>query len=232
MAEGKVYYCKSCGSPLEIIMNREFVFCQYCGCKNEIASQSMQTTMSVNGGNISINARTDVESIINSAEYAVSIDQLDKANEMLISAIMSGVNDYRIYIIKARIDLLQDNNKSLFESLEKLKKLEMRQGPDREVTEAVCELMHFRGKNGVIVLHNATFHELLDWTMYCVEHGADVNCVAGMNRVTPISIMFVPISPKLSKIDGTPFIRNRQKVKEIRRYLLDQGAYDQFRFGY
>ena len=85
---------------------------------------------------------------------------------------------------------------------------------------------------GVIALHNASFHELMDMVVYCVEHNSDVNCVAGINRVTPISIRFVPVSPSLCKLDGTPFIRNKQKVKEIRRYLMSMGARDSFRFGY
>lgn len=230
MADSKIYYCTSCGAPLQVAMNRSFIFCQFCGCKNEIAAQQMQTTIGV--GNINIEAKTNIESMLNSAEYAVSIGQYDKANEMLMASIISGVNDHRVYILKAKIDLLQDNNKSLFESIRKLQQLEKTQSPAGEVTRAVCELMHFRGMNGVIALHNATFHELMDMVQYCVERGSDVNCVAGMNMVTPISIMFVKISPSLSRLDGTPFIRNKQKVKQIRRYLMSQGARDGFRFGY
>lgn len=230
MSDAKVYYCMSCGSPLSVDMNRSFVFCQYCGCKNEIASQGMQTKIGV--GNIEIEAKTDVESMLRSAEYAVSIGKYDKANEMLIASIMSGVNDHRVYILKAKIDLLEDNNKSLFESLRKLQQLEQTQSANKEVTRAVCELMQFRGMNGVIALHNATFHELMDMVIYCVEHNSDVNCIAGMNKVSPISIMFVKISPTLSKLDGTPFVRNKQKVKEIRKYLMSKGAKDSFRLGY
>lgn len=231
MADGKVFYCQGCGAALEVDINREFIFCRYCGCRNQIESQAMATTINVNG-QIQVNARTDIESIINSAEYAVSIGKIDEANDMLISAIMSGVNDYRVYCIKARIDLIQDNNKSLFESLTRLRNLEQKQSPEGEVTRAVCEFMRFRGKNGVIALHIATFQESMDWTIYCVEHGADINCVAGMNMVTPISIMFVPVSPKLSKMDGTPFVRNKMMVKEIRKYLMSRGARDKFRLGY
>ena len=68
--------------------------------------------------------------------------------------------------------------------------------------------------------------------VYCVEHGSDVNCIAGVNRVTPISIMFVPISSKLTGLDGTPFVHHKAAVKEIRRYLMSCGAMDSFRFGY
>ena len=68
--------------------------------------------------------------------------------------------------------------------------------------------------------------------VYCVEHGSDVNCIAGVNRVTPISIMFVPISSKLTGLDGTPFVHHKAAVKEIRRYLMSCGARDSFRFGY
>lgn len=230
MAEGRVYYCMGCGAPLNVAINRSFIFCQMCGCRNEIANQTMETKMNL--GNIEIAAKTDLDSMLNSAEYAVSIQQYDKANEMLLAAILSGVMDHRVYILKAKIDLLTDNNKSLFESIRKLQELERKQSGAQEVTAAVCELMHFRGINGVTVLHNATFHELMDMVVYCVEHRSDVNCIAGMNRVTPISIMFVPISPTLSKLDGTPFVRNKQMVKEIRRYLMSRGAHDGFRLGY
>ena len=151
---------------------------------------------------------------------------------MLPATILSGTNDYRVFIPKSRIDLLTDNNKSLFENIRRLQILEKCQSYEKEVTKAVCELMQFRGANGVIALHNASFHELMDMVVYCVEHNSDVNCVAGMNRVTPISIMFVPVSPSLCKLDGTPFIRNKQKVKEIRRYLMSMGTRDSFRFGY
>lgn len=230
MADQKVYYCISCGAPLNVQLNRPFIFCQFCGCKNEIASQAMNTNIDL--GNISIQGKTDVEYILDSAEYAISIKDYGKANEMLMASIISGINDYRVYILKARIDLLKDDNKSLFECLEKLREQEMTQSSQREVTKAVCELMRFRGMNGVIALHNAAFHELMDMVVYCVEHGSDVNCIAGMNRVTPISIMFVPISSSLHKLDGTPFVRDKKKVREIRRYLMSKGAKDSFRFGY
>lgn len=230
MSDAKVYYCMGCGAPLNVSINRSFVFCQMCGCRNEIASQEMQTKMEV--GNIEIEAKTDVDSMLSSAEYAISIGQYDKANEMLLATILSGTKDYRVFILKARIDLLTSNDKSLFESIRKLQELEKCQSAQKEVTKAVCELMQFRGVNGVIALHNATFHELMDMVVYCVEHKSDVNCVAGMNRVTPISIMFVRISPTLSRLDGTPFIRNKQKVKEIRKYLMSKGARDSFRSGY
>lgn len=230
MSEANVYKCKSCGAPLNIEINRSVIYCQYCGCKNEIESQAMQAKVEI--GNIEIEAKTDVDNMISSAEYAISIGQYDRANEILLAAIFSGSKDYRVYISKAKIDLLTDNNKSLFESIRKLQELEKSQSAKNEITNAICELMQFRGMNGVIALHNATFHELMDMVVYCVEHNSDVNCVAGMNRVTPISIMFVKISPSLSKLDGTPFIRDKRKVKEIRRYLLSKGARDSFRFGY
>ena len=92
--------------------------------------------------------------------------------------------------------------------------------------------MHYRGKNGVTALHISTFHEQMDMVVYCVEHGSDVNCIAGVNRVTPISIMFVPISNKLTGLGGTPFVHHKAAVKEIRRYLMSCGAKDSFRFGY
>ncbi|MBQ3230952.1 MAG: hypothetical protein IJO64_01580 [Clostridia bacterium] len=225
-----VRYCQSCGAALNVEMNRAYIFCQYCGAKNVIASETMKTNINVGG--INIQAKTDIDSLIASAEYAISINQLDKANEMLVAAIMSGTVDHRIFVAKAKIDLLQDNNKSLFDSIHQLRMLEARQSPEREVTRAVFELMRFRGMNGVTVLHNATFHELYDIVVYCVEHGSDVNCIAGMNRVSPISIMFVPVSSSLSGLDGTPFVRNPARVKAIRDYLMAHGAQDCRRRGY
>lgn len=158
--------------------------------------------------------------------------EVSKANEMLVAAIMSGYDDYRIYITKAKIDLQLDHNRSLFESLRKLQQLEQRQKGNQAVTAVIREFMHYRGKNGVTALHISTFHEQMDMVVYCVEHGSDVNCIAGVNRVTPISIMFVPISSKLTGLDGTSFVHHKAAVKEIRRYLMFCGARDSFRFGY
>ena len=230
MSEARVLYCQSCGAMLNVEANRAYIFCQYCGAKNVIASEQMKTNINIGG--IQITAKTEIENIIASAEYAVSIGQYGKANEMLVAAIMSGYDDYRIYITKAKIDLQLDHNRSLFESLRKLQQLEQRQSGNQAVTAAIRELMHYRGKNGVTALHISTFHEQMDMVVYCVEHGSDVNCIAGANRVTPISIMFVPISSKLTGLDGTPFVHHKAAVKEIRRYLMSCGARDSFRFGY
>ena len=155
--------------------------------------------------------------------------QYSKANKCWFAAIMSGYDDYRIYITKAKIDLQLDHNRSLFESL---RIREQRQNGNQAVTAAIREFMHYRGKNGVTALHISTFHEQMDMVVYCVEHGSDVNCIAGTNRVTPISIMFVPISSKLTGLDGTPFVHHKAAVKEIRRYLMSCGAKNSFRFGY
>ena len=230
MSEARVLYCQSCGAMLNVEANRAYIFCQYCGAKNVIASEQMKTNINIGG--IQITAKTEIENIIASAEYAVSIGQYSKANEMLVAAIMSGYDDYRIYITKAKIDLQLDHNRSLFESLRKLQQLEQRQNGNQAVTAAIREFMHYRGKNGVAALHISTFHEQMDMVVYCVEHGSDVNCIAGTNRVTPISIMFVPISSKLTGLDGTPFVHHKAAVKEIRRYLMSCGARDSFRFGY
>jgi hypothetical protein len=110
---------------LNVEANRAYIFCQYCGAKNVIASEQMKTNINIGG--IQITAKTEIENIIASAEYAVSIGQYSKANEMLVAAIMSGYDDYRIYITKAKIDLQLDHNRSLFESLRKLQQLEQRQ---------------------------------------------------------------------------------------------------------
>ena len=230
MSEARVLYCQSCGAMLNVEANRAYIFCQYCGAKNVIASEQMKTNINIGG--IQITAKTEIENIIASAEYAVSIGQYSKANEMLVAAIMSGYDDYRIYITKAKIDLQLDHNRSLFESLRKLQQLEQRQNGNQAVTAAIREFMHYRGKNGVTALHISTFHEQMDMVVYCVEHGSDVNCIAGVNCVTPISIMFVPISSKLTGLDGTPFVHHKAAVKEIRRYLMSCGARDSFRFGY
>ncbi|MBO4392264.1 MAG: hypothetical protein J5816_03070 [Clostridia bacterium] len=230
MPEGTVIYCGACGAPLEVLENRPYIFCRYCGCKNVIRNEQMKSTMNLGG--VQIRANTNTENLIASAEYAIGIKQYDRANELLLASIMSGTNDYRVYILKAQIDLWTDDNNSLFQSLNTLRRLESTQSPNGEVTAAVRGLMHYRGINGVTALHNATFHELYDFVVYCVEHGSDVNCVAGMNMVTPISIMFVPVSPSLSRLDGTPFVRNKYEVKRIRDYLMAHGAFDRHRIGY
>jgi len=225
-----VVYCSKCGAALNVAINREFIFCQFCGSKNNIESETMKTN--INLGNVHITAKTEFDSLISSARYAISIKQFDRANEMLMATVMSGCEDYRVYICKAMIDLHTDDNGSLFYSLEKLRDLESVQHGD-EVTVAIKGLMNYRGINGITALHNACFHERCDMVEFCVEHGSDVNLVAGMNRVTPISIMFVHLSSSIyQKLDGTPFVRNKNIVKKIRQYLIQHGAKDKWRMGY
>lgn len=228
--ENKVLYCKSCGAALNVELNRPFIYCIYCGTKNIIEDQQMRTDITM--GNVRVKAQTSLESMLASAQYAFQAEQYDKANEILMAVVMSGVADYRVYLLKARIDLKLDKNRQLFEDIRALRRMEARQSAKGEVTAAVRALMQSRGKAGVNPLHIATFHEDMEMVQYCVERGADVNLVAGMNRVTPISIMFVPVSAKLSGLDGTPFVRHKQKVKEIRHYLMQHGAHDIFRMGY
>lgn len=224
MSEAKILHCSGCGEALDININQSFVFCKYCGAKNIIDSQQMKSN--VNFGNINISANVGTDNLIQTAEYAISVGDLQKASELLMSAVMSGNSDYRIYIHKAQIDLLMDNNKALFESLEKLEQIEKTSGSE-EVRMAIKKLMAYRGANGVIALHNATFHERFDMVRFCVEHGADVNCHAGMNNVTPLTIMYVPIDPTTNnKLDGTPFIRNWAAVRQIREYLIANRAID------
>lgn len=224
MSEAKILHCSGCGEALDVGINQSFVFCKYCGAKNIIDSQQMKSN--VRFGNINISANVGTDNLIQTAEYAISVGDLQKASELLMSAVMSGNSDYRVYIYKAQIDLQMDDNKSLFESLEKLEQIEKTNGSE-EMSTAIKKLMAYRGTNGVIALHNAAFHERIDLVKFCVEHGADVNCHAGMNNVTPLTIMYVPIDPTTqSKLDGTPFVRNKEAVKQIREYLIANGAID------
>jgi len=71
MSEARVLYCQSCGAMLNVEANRAYIFCQYCGAKNVIASEQMKTNINIGG--IQITAKTEIENIIASAEYAVSI---------------------------------------------------------------------------------------------------------------------------------------------------------------
>ncbi len=222
--------CPNCGASVDIDMNRAYVFCSYCGCK--IFNEREQMGLNIHLGHSDISAHTDIESIMAAAHHYISIKDYEQANETVTAALLSGMNDYRIYIAKAKINLLTDNNAGLFEDLAKLRSMEEDPSNGAEVRAAIVELMQCRGASGVTILHNATFHEFPGWVQYCVERGSDVNCVAGMNRVTPISIMFVPLANNLSRLDGTPFVRNKEAVKAIRRYLLSKGARDIHRPGY
>lgn len=224
MTDSKILHCSGCGAALDVAINKSFVFCKFCGAKNIIDSQQMKSNVSF--GNISISANVETDNLIQTAEYAISVGELKKANELIITAVMSGNSDYRVYICKAKIALQSEDNKLLFESLEKLEQIE-KTTDSEEIHTAITELMAYRGKNGFIALHNASFHERLDLVKFCVEHGADVNCHAGMNNVTPITILYVPIDPKTqSRLDGTPFVRNKSTVRQIREYLKSNGAID------
>lgn len=229
MNQVKIISCNNCGASLHAEINREFIFCSYCGSKNIIESEGMKTNISIEGINIA--AKTDLDSILASVKYAISIKKYDKANEMLMAAILSGGNDYRVYICKAMIDLQTDDNNSLFHSLETLRTMESAQVTG-EITEAINEFMQYRGCAGLIALHVATFHERFDLVEFCVTHKSDVNCIARTDCVSPVSIMFVPIPPGSTKLDDTPFVRNKTEVKRIRQYLMQHGAKDKRRLGY
>lgn len=190
----------------------------------------MEVNINVNNG-VKIDAKTDNDSLKRAIEFAVSSKNYAKAKELIMTAIITGTNDYYIYILKAMVDLQLDDNAGFFDALDNIIDMEKINSSEK-MKQDIKKLMSYRGKNGVQILHNATFHERLDIVKYCVEHGSDVNSVAGMNKVTPISIMFVPISSNLSKLDGTPFVRNKNKVKEIRNYLMNHGVRDRARFGY
>jgi predicted RNA-binding Zn-ribbon protein involved in translation (DUF1610 family) len=230
MSNTGITYCQSCGAPLNPEMNCTTIDCPYCGASNALKTTSMKSSISIGDG-VNISADVGMDNLIRSAQYAISIGQYDKANEIILASIMTGVHDYRLYITKAMADLKTDDNQSLFDCLERLREMELQSG-SAQITAAIDALMQYRGVNGVTPLHNATFHERMDLVQFCVEHHSDVNLVAGMNCVTPISIMFVPISRKLSKIDGTPFVHNKQAVKQIRKYLMQYGAKDSWRPGY
>ena len=95
----------------------------------------MRSTMNVQG--VQIQANTDIESILRTADYATQIGQYAKADELLMTTIMSGCEDYRVFIQKAKIDLLQDKNKSFFQTMQRLWELEQRQSANKEVTRAI-----------------------------------------------------------------------------------------------
>lgn len=230
MSNIRTIHCVNCNAPITVEINRSRVFCNFCGAQNIINNEEMKVDINVSN-NMNIKAKTDDESLKRAVEFAISSKNYEKANELIMTSIITGTSDYYIYILRAMISLQLDDNGALFESLDTIIEMEKVNNSPKMQAD-IRKLMGYRGKNGVQVLHNATFHEKLDMVKYCVEHGADVNSVAGMNRVTPISIMFIPISSNLSKLDGTPFIRDKKVVKEIRSYLMEHGAKDKVRFGY
>ena len=95
---------------------------------------------------------------------------------------------------------------------------------DGSITRAICELMRYRGLNGITLLHLAAYQVMFDQVVYCVEHQADVNSIAGSNQVTPISIMFRPENVRVQT--------NRPGIKAIRDYLMSRGAWDIKRRGF
>lgn len=225
------YKCGNCGSPLQNLANQEFVTCQYCGSTNQLPHQAMTSTIGFEG--VQINARTDMESLLRSAEFAINCRQFDKAKEVLFSAVMSGSNDYRVYISKLKVDLLDEEDSVTFEDLAKLQEYERsEQNKGGDVTRAICAMMHYRGKNGVTLLHCATYQARYDLVVYCVEHQADVNLIFGAKQLTPISIMFLPDNPRYQNPNGSLNLAYRDVIKAIRNYLMAHGAVDVKRKGF
>ena len=217
------YRCGGCGAPLPININQQIIYCQHCGTANQIPQQAMNTTINYSG--VQINAQTDTESILRSAEYLITCNQHEKAKDTLFTAIMSGADDYRIYLLKVKLDMWADEDMITFTDLDKLKTYEAsNQNSDGTITRAICELMHYRGMNGITLLHLAAYQVMFDQVVYCVDHQSDVNSIAGSNQVTPISIMFRPENARLQN--------NKAGVKAIRDYLMAHGARDFKRRGF
>lgn len=80
--------------------------------------------------------------------------------------------------------------------------------------------MFYQGYSGITALHCATYHERLDLTKYCTEHGADVNLKVGFRALTPIDMMFISVAKNAIGLDGTHFIRTKSRIKGIRKYLI------------
>jgi hypothetical protein len=217
------FHCSSCGAVLDAEMNREYIFCKYCGSKNKIETEAMRTN--INLGNINITAKTELSNLMALTEYAIELKQFDRANEMLMAAILNSGDDYRIYICRAMIGL-HINPGAFFWALEKLKILESKQR-NGAITNAIRELMMYRGHEGLTALHFATFYERNDLVVFCVEHGSDVNAIGGVNNDTPISIMFRSVPSFVTAVttnDGRLFIRNKGNAKATRNYLWQHGA--------
>jgi hypothetical protein len=241
-------YCSACGAALDAEINREHIFCKYCGSKNRLEHEAIRTNINV--GNINITTKTDLNNLISSAKYFAGIRQFDKANEVLTAVIISGCEDYRVYICKARIDLQTNDTHSLLYSIEKLKTLEVMQ-QSSEITQAIRELVAYKEPKGFTALHIVSLFQRYDLVVFCVEHGSDVNAVAKYGwcvscsvatpcakhgeidvghttegSVTPINIMFTSaIKPKFN----AKFNENKEQVNTIRKYLMQQGAKDRFR---
>lgn len=215
--EQNVFKCTSCGAVLRPTMNQSITYCPFCGTPNEIASHKMGAKVATE--NLVITAETNIESILNSTNFQISSRHMNEASRLLNAAILAGHSDYRIYILKAQIDLSTNDNQKLIESLSWLQKYEAAaKGDDkRNVEEAIKDLMKYQGYSGMIPLHVATFMENYDMTVFCVEHGADVNALTSVNsaRVTPISIMYV-YQPGIT--------RNKSNVSKIESYLIEHGA--------
>jgi len=223
MSNATIIHCSACGAVLDVETNREYIFCKYCGVKNRIETEVMRTN--INLGNINITAKTELGNLIALTEYAIEQKQFDKANEMIMAAILNSGDDYRVYICRAMIGL-HINPSVFFGALEKLKMLESKQG-DSAITNAIGEFMLYRGHEGLTALHFVAFYERSDLVAFCVEHGSDVNAVGGVNNDTPVSIMFRSVPSfvtKIAAIDGQLFVRNKRNVKLIRNYLWQCGA--------
>jgi ankyrin repeat protein len=236
--------CSACGAVLDAEINREYIFCKYCGSKNRIENEAMRTNINV--GNINIVAKTDLDNLLSSAKYLTGIRQFYKANEILMAVLISGCEDYRVHTCKATIDLHTNDVPSLLYSMEKLKTLEVGQ-QNKEVTQAIKDLSLCRGLKGFTALHIACLFRRYDLVAFFVKHGSDVNAVAeydycahcggaapcnkhseagiGKTKVTPISILFADSYRDKFNITTN---EDKENVRTIRKYLIQHGAKDKW----
>ena len=168
---------------------------------------------------VKVSAETSPEQIILAADYLISNQEYERANKMIVAAIISGQSDYRIYITKAKLDLQQRSDQKLAETLYTLQNFERSAEPEykSEINQAITRLMSYSNRDGKTALHFAVQQEKYDLVVFCVEHGADVNCRSSVKsgRLTPVLTTYV-------NIEGT--YRDAEKNEMIRAYLYEHGA--------
>ena len=82
-----IVHCSACGATLDVDINAEYIFCKYCGSKNRINTEGMRTNIKL--GNITITAKTEPDNLISLTEYAIELKQFERANEMIMAAILN-----------------------------------------------------------------------------------------------------------------------------------------------
>lgn len=216
--------CESCGAPLKVTMNCSRVVCEFCGAENAVDREQMKAKYSVYPG-VEVGANTSIEGILNAVVYELNVGNANNADKLLVSAILSGSNDYRIYGYKTVVELKRGNTKSIVKCIKSLIQIRGKIDATKhdEFKRFIRGVMRIQGLCGMNALTSCIIEKSLEGVQFCVENGADKNgkfCGIYMYDLCNCNVFVDPNTGVYTMTKGAQDATS----KKIKEYLKSQGA--------